>query len=245
MTSPRERSGSRTLSILKSALIASAFLALLRGHWRAARAEITIRRHDRRTDEAQRRNAVQQARATHAQDQNAHANASGNWRAKSAFAFCLSSLRFGHSTMPTAKHSVPAFGLPETCGFPFGCVIIAWLFMAFNSPTAAETKRQPAKPEVKKPAPKKTTPTTKPSSEKTAPAGSGPSASSETGPNAAIAPEELVEFQAQPEGVKKLIETCLTLARQNLTYTYNSSDPAKGGLIAQASSTMSCGSTAT
>lgn len=53
---------------------------------------------------------------------------------------------------------------------------------------------------------------------------------SATVPNATIAPAELVEFNAQPAAVKKLIEFSLALAGQNLTYTYGSSDPANGGL---------------
>jgi len=39
-----------------------------------------------------------------------------------------------------------------------------------------------------------------------------------------------MEFHAQPAGVRKLIESSLDLARQNLTYTYGSADPANGGL---------------
>ena len=49
-------------------------------------------------------------------------------------------------------------------------------------------------------------------------------------PNATIAPEDIVEFHAQPAGVRKLIESSLGLAGQNLTYTYGSADPASGGL---------------
>jgi cell wall-associated NlpC family hydrolase len=45
-----------------------------------------------------------------------------------------------------------------------------------------------------------------------------------------IASEELLEFHAQPAGVRTLIESSLALARQNLTYTFGSADPAKGGL---------------
>jgi cell wall-associated NlpC family hydrolase len=48
-------------------------------------------------------------------------------------------------------------------------------------------------------------------------------------PNAAIAPEEILEFHAQPVGVRKLIESSLDLTRQNLTYTTGSADPANGG----------------
>ena len=57
-----------------------------------------------------------------------------------------------------------------------------------------------------------------------------PSTKTAAAPNAAIAPEEIMEFRAQPAGVRKLIESSLELARQNLTYTYGSADPAKGGL---------------
>jgi peptidoglycan DL-endopeptidase CwlO len=49
-------------------------------------------------------------------------------------------------------------------------------------------------------------------------------------PNVAISPDELKEFHAQPAAVKKLIESGLALAGQNLSYIYGSSDPAKGGL---------------
>ena len=48
--------------------------------------------------------------------------------------------------------------------------------------------------------------------------------------NATIAPEEILEFHAQPAAVRKLIESGLELARQNLTYTFGSADPANGGL---------------
>ena len=57
-----------------------------------------------------------------------------------------------------------------------------------------------------------------------------PFAKSVAAPNAAIAPEEILEFRAQPAGVRKLIESSLELARQNLTYTYGSADPASGGM---------------
>ena len=57
-----------------------------------------------------------------------------------------------------------------------------------------------------------------------------PPAKSAAAPNASIAPEEILEFRAQPAGVRKLIESSLELARQNLTYTYGSADPAKGGM---------------
>lgn len=57
-----------------------------------------------------------------------------------------------------------------------------------------------------------------------------PARGSATAPNASIAADDLVEFHAQPAAVRKLIESCLELATQNLTYTYGSSDPKSGGL---------------
>ena len=46
---------------------------------------------------------------------------------------------------------------------------------------------------------------------------------------ASIAPEELLEFHAQPAGARKLIESGLALARRNLRYVAGSADPANGG----------------
>lgn len=57
-----------------------------------------------------------------------------------------------------------------------------------------------------------------------------PPAKPVTAPNATITPEEILEFRAQPAGVRKLIESSLELARQNLTYTFGSADPASGGM---------------
>lgn len=43
-------------------------------------------------------------------------------------------------------------------------------------------------------------------------------------------PSDLNGFEGYPEAVRRLIETCLALTKQNLTYTYGSADPAKGGM---------------
>lgn len=48
--------------------------------------------------------------------------------------------------------------------------------------------------------------------------------------NATIGPRDLIEFDAQPARVRKLIEAALELTRQNLTYTYGSADPSNGGM---------------
>ncbi len=51
-----------------------------------------------------------------------------------------------------------------------------------------------------------------------------------TASNVSIAPEAILEFQAQPAGIKRLIESCLELAQRNLTYKFGSADPANGGM---------------
>jgi len=48
--------------------------------------------------------------------------------------------------------------------------------------------------------------------------------------NASITSKDLIEFNAQPDRVKKLIEGALALTRQNLTYIYGSAEPANGGM---------------
>jgi cell wall-associated NlpC family hydrolase len=49
-------------------------------------------------------------------------------------------------------------------------------------------------------------------------------------PNVSISTDELLGFGDQPPRVQKLIDSALQLARQNLTYTYGSADPAQGGM---------------
>ena len=41
---------------------------------------------------------------------------------------------------------------------------------------------------------------------------------------------ELKEFATQPDRVKQLLESALALTRRNLTYTYGSADPSRGGM---------------
>jgi cell wall-associated NlpC family hydrolase len=40
----------------------------------------------------------------------------------------------------------------------------------------------------------------------------------------------LAEFAAQPPAVQQLIRSSLALTKQNLTYTYGSADPGRGGM---------------
>ena len=49
-------------------------------------------------------------------------------------------------------------------------------------------------------------------------------------PDATILPEKMVEYSGELPRVKKLIESALVLTTRNLTYTYNSNDPANGGM---------------
>lgn len=126
-------------------------------------------------------------------------------------------------------------------------VVITSIFVMTSVPFVFSESKSLKKPEVKKtevkqseskkplvkdedsPAPKKeATPSSKPGSD-SKPNDSGQEVARGS-PNAAIATEDLLEFQTQPGAVKKLIETGLELARKNLTYTYGSADPAKGGM---------------
>lgn len=54
--------------------------------------------------------------------------------------------------------------------------------------------------------------------------------SANSAPNASLTSDELAEFNRQPEGVQKLLESALALTHDNLTYTYGSADPANGGM---------------
>ena len=136
---------------------------------------------------------------------------------------------------PTARDRVLRF---------VGCFAAASILLLPVSFEAAETKAKKKSPAVtrtvtKKASPQKAASTLKPKrtdasetdvSAKPEPEPESRQGSSTVAPNVAIASEELVEFRKQPAAVKTLLEACLELARQNLTYTYGSSDPANGGL---------------
>jgi cell wall-associated NlpC family hydrolase len=49
-------------------------------------------------------------------------------------------------------------------------------------------------------------------------------------PDASLDSDQLQDFSEQPAKVRALIEACLDLTRQNLTYTFSSADPANGGM---------------
>lgn len=49
-------------------------------------------------------------------------------------------------------------------------------------------------------------------------------------PSASLEPSDLLEFEAQPPRVQQLITAALALTKLNLTYTYGSADPARGGM---------------
>ncbi len=50
------------------------------------------------------------------------------------------------------------------------------------------------------------------------------------GPNITLEPSALVEYEAQPERVRALLQGGLELASRHLTYQYGSADPANGGM---------------
>lgn len=49
-------------------------------------------------------------------------------------------------------------------------------------------------------------------------------------PEASLRPEELVDFERQPEPVRELIRQALLLTEKDLTYRYGSADPESGGI---------------
>ncbi len=114
---------------------------------------------------------------------------------------------------------------------PFVSVVAMLLALAVSSAAGkTQARKKPAAVEAVKPK-NKPQPTTPPAERKTVDPKleTAPSAKRPTEPNVAIAPEELLEFRAQPAGVRKLIESSLDLARQNLPYVFGSADPANGG----------------
>lgn len=110
-----------------------------------------------------------------------------------------------------------------------GLIVISFITPAVAQTTSAKKKiQEPSTVSV----PKKKTVDTSPAAQVKKPAMKPepePTVKPATPPNVSIAPEDLVEFHAQPETVKKLLESGLNLAKQNLTYAYGSSDPSKGG----------------
>jgi cell wall-associated NlpC family hydrolase len=52
----------------------------------------------------------------------------------------------------------------------------------------------------------------------------------EHAPNATVEPEQIAEFAAQPARIQQLIRDAVDLTRLNLTYTFGSADPDKGGM---------------
>ena len=77
-----------------------------------------------------------------------------------------------------------------------------------KSPPAIETPQKPDEPRLDAEKPAKT----------------------ERAPAASLEPEELAEFSAQPPRVQELFRAALALTKRNLTYTFGSDDPAKGGM---------------
>jgi peptidoglycan DL-endopeptidase CwlO len=98
-----------------------------------------------------------------------------------------------------------------------------------STPTPSPT----ASPKRKKTSP---TPTPTPSPTETPKATATPSASApptpekKGAPNVTLSPGEIAGFDAYPPKVRQLINAGLELTKQNLGYTYGSSDPANGGM---------------
>jgi len=149
-----------------------------------------------------------------------------------------------HHSKPNLNMHFTLLGISYRSDCSMVRLLAGLLAFAIVLPAAAETKSKTKKAPVgsaatKKKAipPKKTEPKDAPATSPSENAGKPeaepegtPSRKSAAAPNASIAPEEILEYRAQPAGVRKLIDSSLELARQNLTYTYGSADPAKGGM---------------
>ena len=110
--------------------------------------------------------------------------------------------------------------------------VASLLALATVSPAAAQTQARKKSAAVESAtAKKKAHPTTLPAKtgKPEAETEAAPSSKSPAAPNASIASDDILEFHAQPAGVRTLLESCLALARQNFTYTFGSADPANGG----------------
>ena len=112
-------------------------------------------------------------------------------------------------------------------------LVAGLLAFATTSLAVAQTRARKKPAAVESTTPKKQTHPTTPQSKTSRPDAkpeAAPSSKSPAAPNAAVASGDILEFHAQPAGVRTLIESSLALARQNLTYTFGSADPANGGL---------------
>jgi cell wall-associated NlpC family hydrolase len=97
-----------------------------------------------------------------------------------------------------------------------------------SSPTPASEEEEAPRPKRKKSSP---TPSFSPTETPTpTPQESPTSSSSPERKVATIAPNEIGGFDKNPEPVRKLLETALELTKRNLDYTYDSADPANGGM---------------
>ena len=93
-----------------------------------------------------------------------------------------------------------------------------------TAPEKQEAKATPAfKDEIAKPSAATPPPTE-------SAAGKPVASASGRAPAATLDPDDLREFAAQPARVQQLISAALELTKLNLTYTYGSADPAKGGM---------------
>lgn len=124
---------------------------------------------------------------------------------------------------------IPAIFRSTEC-IALGLVMIAFVFV--TAAVAETPRKKTVREEPEATTPKKKTTQVEPALNVKKPEveeGALPVEKSMTVSNASIVSTEIREFDAQPAAVKKLIESCLELAKQNFTYTYGSSDPANGG----------------
>ncbi|HYR57954.1 MAG TPA: NlpC/P60 family protein [Chthoniobacteraceae bacterium] len=104
-----------------------------------------------------------------------------------------------------------------------------------REPTASPHKKSRARTPAASvtPVPDSATPQAAPKSDETTASKTRDDVSPEKpehAPAATLDPSDLAEFAAQPPRVQALIASALELTKLNLTYTYGSADPARGGM---------------
>jgi cell wall-associated NlpC family hydrolase len=96
------------------------------------------------------------------------------------------------------------------------------------SPTATPKSKSKHKKASPTPTPESPSPTESPSA---TPAESPEGGRGKKGwPNVSLSPDQIEGYQNDPPKVREILEAGLALAKDNLTYTYGSADPANGGM---------------
>jgi cell wall-associated NlpC family hydrolase len=107
------------------------------------------------------------------------------------------------------------------------------------SPTPSPSPASKAKSKRKKASPTPTpsespseteTPSPTPAERPTPSPAERPAPGKKGWPNVTLSPEQIVDYENYPPGVRQILDAGLALTKQNLGYTYGSADPKNGGM---------------